>query len=183
MNASRSNDVDDGFLVINQTFPSSTNLQVGRLFSDETRGMTKSFQKGVRSGKECKFSKMCKALLAGLDVPVHLLEQYSQSLTEDAHNLCHTHLVGVADPTDALPANTVFVTGVKEGDLDVEELFITRSPCLEPEDGRMIEIITSKPDSMSQAQWDWLQTLHFGALVFANPESGQRPLPELIAGE
>jgi len=35
---------------------------------------------------------------------------------------------------------------------------------------------------MHDNEWEWLQGLTFGALVFANPRPGDRPLPELIAG-
>jgi hypothetical protein len=95
-------------------------------------------------------------------------------------HLCHTHLVGVADPTFGLPPNTVCMSGIKHGDIDVDENFFTRKPCLEPRDVRMIKVITMKPDDMSQAVWDWLGALHLGAPIFANPKTGQRPLPKLI---
>ena len=49
------------------------------------------------------------------------------------------------------------------------------------EDGRIIEIVRSKPHGMSSDIWNWLESLHFGALIFGNPRSGQKPLPEVIA--
>jgi hypothetical protein len=169
-----------GYMIINRVFPSNSNLQVARLLpSYDGKPITKTFNKEVKKGRECKLSDMYKQLLLGL--PKKLLDTYADAVKRDACNLCHTHLVGVADPTGRLPPNTVFMTGVKHGDIDVENVFVSRSPALEPEDGRMIPVITTKPVTMGAKEWEWLQTLHFGALVFANPRMGQRPLPELIA--
>jgi hypothetical protein len=177
---SRRIDADDvGWMVMNRVFPSDSNLQVGRLFSKKAE-VTRSFKSDLKKGKECRFSDMHKSLMNGLGVPRNVLDEYEQSFKKDVKNLCHTHLVGVADPTGSLPPNTVFMTG-QRGSLGVEELFVTRSPCLEPRDGRLIRLVTTKPAGMTVEDWDWLHSLHFGALVFANPNKGQRPLPELIA--
>jgi hypothetical protein len=124
---------------------------------------------------------MYKHLMEGLGVPRSLIDEYSRSYKSDVENLCHTHVVGVADPTRSLPPNTVFLTGVRDGDISVDKIFVTRSPCLEPEDGRLISVITTKPDGMSQVDWDWLSNFTFGAIIFANPSAGERPLPEIIA--
>ncbi|KAL7486177.1 hypothetical protein ACHAW6_011774 [Cyclotella cf. meneghiniana] len=173
-------DADDhGYIVIKRTFPSHANLQIGRLFRRD-RAVTKSFKASVQSREKCKLSDMYVRLLNGLGVPKEMTDEYSK-LYKNLKHLRHTHLVGVADPTGKLPPNTVFVTGVKRGDFDVEKIFVTRPPCLEPEDGRLIELITTRPHCMPQNDWDWLNGLYFGALVFANPIEGQRPLPELIA--
>ena len=174
---------DIGGIVITKVFPSNTNLQVARLPSfGHQKEMTKSFQKQVKLGRDCKFSKMYKNLMHGLGVPREVLSHYEQSLKSDVQRcLRHTHVVGVADPTGSLPPNTVYLTGVNGG-LDVGDVFIARSPSLEPEDGRVVTNISSKPAMMSQEDWEWLQGLHFGAIIFANPEKSQRPLPEIIAG-
>ena len=172
--------MDSGHIIMKRVFPSNTNLQVARLFRHE-KEMTKSFRKQVKLGKDCKLSKMYKNLMHGLGVPKEVLSHYEQSFKRDVQNcLCHTHLVGVADPTGSLPPNTVYMTGVDDG-LDVGEVFIARSPSVEPGDGRVVKIISSKPATMSQEDWEWLNSLHFGAIIFANPKEGQRPLPEIIA--
>ncbi len=80
-----------------------------------------------------------------------------------------------------MPPNTVFVTGLAKVDLKGEDIFVTRSPCMEAKDGRMIQFISSKPHEMSVDCWNWLCGLSFGAIIFGNPKKGQRPLPETIA--
>ncbi|KAL3799924.1 hypothetical protein HJC23_007397 [Cyclotella cryptica] len=170
---------DNGYIVIKRTFPSKANLQIGRLFRRD-RAVTQSFKRSLQSNEDCKLSDMYIRLLNGLGVSKDITEEYSK-LYRNIKHLRHTHLVGVADPTGKLPPNTVFMTGVKRGDLDVDKVFVTRPPCLEPEDGRVLELIATRPRGMSQNEWDWLNTLYFGALVFANQMEGQRPLPELIA--
>lgn len=175
-----------GYMIINRVFPSTSNLQVARLFpSYEGRPVTKSFMKELKAERECKFSIMYRRLLQGLGVPTYVMEEYLESYKAGKGgtlpNVCHTHLVGFADPTEELPPNTVYVTGIKHGDIDVRSVLISRSPAMEPYDCRKVRVITTKPQCMSQKNWDWLQTLHFGGLIFASPKEGQRPLPELIA--
>lgn len=85
----------------------------------------------------------------------------------------------IAGTTFGLPPNTVCITGIKHDDIDVDEIFVTCKPCLEPREVRMIEVITTKPVDVSQAVWDWLGALHLSSPIFAN-KTGQRSLLKLI---
>lgn len=116
-------------------------------------------------------SEMVQLLLKHLGVPKAKLEGYmNRQLAQDAF------VVGVADPTGAIPAGCVFVTGLQ----GVNKVFITRSPCVLPEDGRVLTAIDSiRPGHMKEADWQWLQGLPFGAVVFSG--KGPRPLPAVIA--
>jgi hypothetical protein len=42
--------------------------------------------------------------------------------------------------------------------------------------------VTSKPDHMSDVDWDWLNELSFGCIIFSNPRKGMMSMPERIAG-
>jgi RNA dependent RNA polymerase len=45
----------------------------------------------------------------------------------------------------------------------------------------MLRVVTSRPESMSVAHWEWLNSLDFGCIIFANPRPGQKSMPERIA--
>jgi hypothetical protein len=180
---------DDGYIVIKNLFPSSVNFVIGRKFLSSQHpnkkrlkpiADLKGFKKSLTTEKSCKISSMYVRILKGLDVRPSSLERYSRDYKKDPEKLCHTHLVGMADPTNALPPNSLFVTGMMGSKID--ELFIARSPSLLATDGRVIKVVNTKPDEMENDDWDFLQSLTFGAVIFGNPKTGDRPLPELIAG-
>ena len=89
-------------------------------------------------------------------------------------NFCQ--LVGVADPTSSLPLDTVFIPGLKY----YPHVFITRYPCTEKEDGKLIDTVISQPEEMSNDNWSFLQSIPFGAVVFG-PSSSSESLPEQIS--
>lgn len=187
---SRSDDAsNDGYIVIKSVFPSRDNFIIGRKFSSpqdlhkkRLKPITdlKGFKEKLASRESCKISKMHVRLLKGLGVSTPSLNRYCREYKENPEKLCHTHLVGMADPTNNLPPNSIFVTGMNGFELD--ELFVTRSPCMEAKDGRVIKVVRTKPDEMANDDWDFLQSLTFGALIFGDPRPGHRSLPELIAG-
>ena len=123
---------------------------------------------------------MIPRLLLALGAQALSLEMYlKESLT--MNGLAHAYVVGVADPTAALPAGYVFVTGFSNVSTPTGQIFVTRSPCAKASDARMTPMVTSKPDGMAQLDWDWLNSLPFGAIIFANPKKGIEPLPAQIA--
>ncbi len=103
----------------------------------------------------------------------------------------HAHLMGVCDPTGKLPEGSIFVTGymrdARNQRIHLSELynrlFITRSPCLEPTDGRIVPLVGRKPNAMSDKEWNWLREKPFGTVIFARPKNriNAAPLPALIA--
>jgi hypothetical protein len=171
--------LNESFIVIckNGLHPNSTNEMVGRLLDPNGRKITKTFEKDL---KKKKLSDMITRIWKGLGVPEDVIADYVKRSLRPTH-LNHAFLVGLGDPTNELPPGSIFVTGLQHSNLDMEKLFVTRSPCVEPRDGRMLPLVTSKPDYMSLANWEWLQTLPFGSIMFGNPMPGERPLPELIA--
>jgi len=175
---------NDGCIVIKRMFPSSDNFIIGRKFVPIKRLKPYlelgGFKDKLSKGTSCKISPMYERLLKGLGVSDRLLKQYSKDYKKDPDKLCHTHMIGMADPTNKLPSNTVFVTGMSG--VKVDEIFVTRSPCMEAEDGRVIKVLRTKPDDMENTEWKFLQSLNFGALIFGDPRPGDRAMPELIAG-
>jgi len=177
---------DDGWIVITNSFPSKGNYSFARVFKNKEdhriwKPLSKlpSFNIEIKREQSFKMSPMYLRVIESLGVPATTIESYRNEYKRNPEKMQHTHLVGMADPTDQLPPNSVFVTGIKG--VEIEKLFVTRSPCMESKDGRVLRVVTTKPDSMAVDDWEWIQNLSFGALIYANPESGDRPLPELIA--
>ncbi len=174
---------DNGWIVVTKSFPSGGNYTFSRVFKIEKhqthKPLPKSFIREVQKERSFKMSPMYSQVMESLGVSDATIESYRSDYHKHPEKIQHTHLVGMADPTGGLPSNTVFVTGMKGVEMD--KLFVTRSPCMERKDGRVLRVVTKKPDSMTSDEWEWLQNLSFGALIFANPKPGDRPLPELIA--
>jgi len=157
----------------NGMFPSTKNLQIVKALGNE--------KKEKELPKE--LSKMIRPLLKSQGVPDSLLERY---VKETYRKLGHACLVGVADPTGGLPEGCVFVTGLagicssSSGKL-VDRVFVSRFPCTENSDGYKLPLVQSKPPAMSDSIWEWLNSLHFGGIIFSTPQPGQAPLPKKIA--
>ena len=187
--ASLSNTSDDrACLIITQAGknPSPLNQYIGRMIDPTLKPPPKkSFndmlkQKPLNKKRLKDKVDMIPRLLLALGAQTPSLEMYlKESLT--MNGLAHAYVVGVADPTDALPAGFVFVTGFSNVSTPNGQIFVTRSPCAKASDARMIPMVISKPDGTTQLDWDWLNSLPFGAIIFANPKKGAEPLPAQIA--
>lgn len=103
-------------------------------------------------------------------------------------NLKHSSLVGVADPTGKLPQGTIFLPGytsdvtnrrVLFGECH-NEVFITRAPCMEGEDGKLLKVVGTKPHEMSISEWDFLCGYPFGQVVFSKVDAKFKPLPTVV---
>jgi ribosomal protein L24 len=166
---------DRAFLLITSSGvqPSSTNEYVGRLLDPQAKPPPKSFK--IKPMKD-----MIPRLWSGLGVPEDVCQDYVKKSVRQSY-LNHAWVVGVADPTGSIPTGHVFVTGMKGQVASVDNLFVTRSPCTKPDDGRVLPQLVQRPNGMSTQDWDWLKNLHFGAIIFAAPGKGMRPLPERIA--
>lgn len=174
---SREASMDDrAFLWITQggMHPSNSNHCIGRLIDPSSKAPPLSFMKKPRK----RVSDDIVQLWRTLKVPKDACELYVKK-SASAKHLEHASLVGVADPTNSLPAGHIFVTGMKH--LSPESLFVTRFPCNHPKDGRLLPNVTTKPVSMSETNWNWLNELPFGAIIFSDAEQGRKPLPELVA--
>mmetsp|Transcript_4241 Transcript_4241/g.12386 ORF Transcript_4241/g.12386 Transcript_4241/m.12386 type:complete len:269 (+) Transcript_4241:3-809(+) len=117
---------------------------------------------------------MVLRLWRALGVPAQAVQAYLDlvSRAPSPSLVPHASLSGVADPFASLPAGTVLVPG-----LSTTRLFVTRFPCVKPADGRLLPVVNAKPPSMTQEQWEWLQQLPFGLIIFS--VRGDRPLPEI----
>ena len=126
-------------------------------------------------------SPMITRLFRALSVSESTVNDYVQRRKNKSHNVTDTFLRGVSDPTASLPNGHVFVTGLKGKDIG-HEIFVTRSPCLKWDDGKLLKIITAKPEDMSSDEYEWLQAMPFGVIIFALPSKGMKPITQTIAG-
>jgi len=174
---------DEGCLLVTQAGvdPSANNESVGRLPSidQDSSGPPVSY-------KPKELGNMLLRLFKSLQVPDAVAANYAKmSLKKRGDkrlpSICHTFLRGVADPTGNIPSNSVFITGISNADHFPAIIFITRSPCIKASDGRRIKVVTKKPASMTNEDYQWLNSLPFGAVIFGFPEPGCKPIPELIA--
>ena len=190
-------DDDWASIIVTNEHPFKSNIALGKLLAAPP-----GEAHAPKSYQPKELSAMFVRLWAGLGVPRHVVGPYLARYQADpAQHIAHAWLVGVADPTAALPEGHVFVTGLlgtraivaleaaaaargasddggsSSGSL---RLFVTRSPCIKASDGRMLPLLTSRPAAMTPAVWGWLCALPFGALVFSTRGEGV-PLASTIA--
>ena len=158
------------FMIIRRVSPSTTNKQLAKIILDDSDETPKSF-----TVKE--LAPMFERLFVALGVNDRLFKQYVQDCTKTRRPR-HAWLVGVADPTGELPVGTVYVPGLG---IRPRQIFVTRSPCMEPDDGRMIDLVSEKPAQMSAQNWEWLENLPLSVIIFATPEPGTLAIPPQIA--
>eukprot|EP00797_Seminavis_robusta_P011572 Sro187_g081010.1 PHD finger protein (420) ;mRNA; r:72299-73558 len=168
------NDNTTASLLINNTYPSSVHTQVTKLLNGH--------QEPPVSFIPNKLKWMITSLLTSLGVSQESMDEY----VEEAHSrhgrgLQHSCVVGVADPTNAIPPGHVFVTGVLGTNADLPELFVTRFPCTSPRDGLMLPLV--QQSQMRREDWNFLDNLPFGAIIFGNAAGpGEPSLPSICAG-
>ena len=163
-------------LIIKSEFPSSTNRVMGKLLLG-AEPLSESDKKKLDEKRE--LSPMISRLWAALGVPRRVINEYQRKPVEA---MTHAWTVGVADMC-TLPAGHIFVTGLQPTLVQAggpHEVFITRSPCIKPGDGRMLPVVTEQPAAMDDRTWRWLLALPFGAVVFSSQGDGA-PLPASIA--
>jgi hypothetical protein len=155
-------------LVVVRTSPSSTSNELARIY----RGGAAS-----KSFRPKTLSPMIMKVWEALGVPRRVVLKY-----ERRRNPRHTGgFVGLADPTNALPSRHIFVTGVHNHvETFPDEVFITRSPCVRPEDARLLPVVHAQPAGMSDEHWEWMLSLPFGGVMFSTQGEGV-PLPMICA--
>ncbi|CAM9259986.1 unnamed protein product, partial [Ectocarpus fasciculatus] len=156
-------DVNWASLIVVRSNPSSSSTEVGKVFAGCE--MSSSFERK-------RMSKMIKNLMIGLGCPKYVVATHAMKTNPD-----NCWLVGLADPTYCLPPGHIFVTGFKSiiswstfGDQN--QIFVTRSPCVLKEHGRMLPAVVSRPHNMPKETWDWLLGLPFGAILFSTAGKG-----------
>jgi len=127
-----------------------------------------------------KFNKnMLPDLLYMSGVPMEVIKSYAF----ESRSWKHAHdanCVGVSDPTNSLPEGTIFVTGLAIGGVD-KEIFVTRFPCTDADDGKLLISLGIRPKCVSTDAWKFLISLPFGAIIFSSPSKGLPSLPSQIA--
>lgn len=165
---SQISDENWAFLLIKGCFPSKTSVQVAKyVLPPDVSAGGKYFN---------ELTSMVTRLWNVLGVPESVIEKYIEN-TKDIKKRKHSFVVGLADPTGAIPQGHIFVPGLT----DRSTLFVTRCPCMQPNDGHMLPVVTEKPRDMQPSDWEWLQTLPFGSIIFGNSRRGHASLPSRIA--
>ncbi|CAJ1388393.1 unnamed protein product [Effrenium voratum] len=114
-------------------------------------------------------SDMLELLLSCHGVPSQFLASYKKQKQRP-----EAWMVGVADPSGAIPAGHIFLPGLYQ---HVTDVFVVRSPCWRPCDGRILPVLRTKPRAMSARDWEHLTSRPFGEVIFAKSPA----LPESIA--
>ena len=157
-------------LLASRSFPSETNLQVARLF------------KGVKAPRKSfappKLKHMATNVLHSNQIPKTVMEKYVKNAAS-VKGLEHAFVLGASDPTNGIPPGHVFLSGVDHKLPDY--IMVTRFPCTEASDLLKLPLVKSKPHQMDDEQWNFLNNLHFGVILFGNPGNGHGPLPPMIA--
>lgn len=161
------------YVVVTQTFPSSTSFELAKcLLGTEKRQATQSLLK--QQGP--KLSDMVRRLLQGLGVG-----QNDMSAFEKERPRQEAFLVGVTDPSFAIPEGQVFIPDLidhvplTDG---VPSVFVSRCPCIEPQDGKLLRVLVERPSDMSWEDWNALRSRPFGEIIFSGKG---RALPGSIA--
>jgi len=184
-------------IVVNNVFPSEGNNLMGRFLDPDAKDVTKSWKgrfldHATKSGKNKNtmksLSPMYKRMLVGFGVKESNVNLYARQSIKDPKTLKHVHLKGVIDPTGKLPENKVFIAGYTTDSDNKRQLFgkvhkkvyISRSPCMEPGDAKIVSVVGSKPKDMSVADWNLLCSYRFGTIIFSQSRESA-PLPCVIA--
>lgn len=78
----------------------------------------------------------------------------------------------------------VFIPGLEKDPSilrDVDTIFITRSPSLMPDDVKVVNLMKTKPEFMPQEDFEFLNSLKFGVVIFGFSKEGTLPIPECIS--
>jgi len=174
-------------VIICKKFPSVENKSMGRFLDPDHPGGPAP--KCWREKKDRKpLSEMYQRMLIGYGVKKTIVEEYTRR-SKKADGLRHVHLVGCTDPTGKLPKNKVFISGYTSNSNNRRELFgevhskiyVSRSPCMEPSDAKIVSVVGRKPKDMSTDDWKLLCSYEFGTIIFPK-SSNSTPLPCVIAG-
>ncbi len=199
-------------VVIKNSFPSEENIQMGRfldsdaapnkswMVNERRKPLSKMYQRmfigyGVKVSDVNAYTKAAKSpkhLKHGMLTIRHGIFFFSRCARgmEFTFFFALAHLKGCIDPTGFLPPKTVFIPGYTTDNDNRRALFgkvhtkvyLSRSPCLEPTDAKLVSVIGSKPKQMSNDDWEVLCSYRFGTIIFPRSKEGSTPLPCVIAG-
>lgn len=156
------------FLIINQVYPSSNNQLIEREINPYLKPPTKTAEKSLEGIPTMVFN-----LLLACGVPSDIMEDYKSNCKHYEHRH-HANLVGMCDCTvGGLPPGAVFISGIGVGGMDGHKVSVTRAPCTEPDDAKLVPIVSKKPPEMDDEDWNHLQSVRFGAIVFPSPKDDE----------
>lgn len=165
--------------------PSKTNARMKQLPWIDPNGKDIKDKPNGNDGPK-KLKDMVQNLLIGLGISKDMVEKYITDARKWSR-VNHANLRGVADPTGKIPPDCVYMTGLKNQStrefIEKHDLFVTRYPVVKCEHSKMVKVMTKRPEGMSQSDYEWLESLPFGNLIFGFPSEGMRPLSEVLDGD
>jgi len=174
---SKTNKDDRAKLLVNNIFPSDNNRNLSKYLDKGKKKPPKSFY------MQKELSRMYSFVLEGLSSEKSVVNHYIKR-SKFLNGVKHTNLIGVADPTGKLPIGKIFLTGSVRIRSEVgPKVLVSRSPCLEPSDVKILPVCEKKPWNMSNKAWSELCSYPFGHIIFPTrkPKGFQYFLPETIA--
>ena len=169
-------------LLIKATFPSKPNIAL------ENYWKTNHITKADRTERE---RGLADGIVQFLRKALKVKDGELQNIRADAKKLGsnrHATVVGVADCTNAIPSGTVYFSGFRniqnfQSALHRKAVFVCRHPCVERADARRLTILTDRPVGMSKAQWDFLETMPFGLIMFGFTVGRCAIPPQIASGD
>jgi hypothetical protein len=170
-------DDEDVFVLFNRLFPSKSNENMDRWLNPYLACPSQSSMKHLGGLKAMGLN-----LLLMKGVPRNVVEEYANRSQGDYEHRTWSFVVGVADPTGSLPPGSVFITGLGvHHSGSSRNVFVTRFPCTQASDGKLLPQVNRKPPSMTTQHWEHLYNIHFGLVVFGPPKPGESQIPLQIA--
>jgi len=165
------------FMLFNAVHPWDSHESMGRLINPNLKDPGES-----KMNNGGGLSSMLKQLMLGCGIGKETVDSY-ESESKYLLGRHHAHLWGVCDCTnDGLPEGSVFITGFGIGRNAKREVFVTRFPCTEKADAKILQIVTTKPPDMTDEDWNFICSMQFGLIMFASPrDPDAMSLPEQIA--
>ena len=146
-------------LIVKNTFPTAKNIQLGRQLLDSSVPIPVS---SLFNRRDRRPGEMIERLWRSMGVSQSSIRSYLKRCNKETSlaGLKHAYLLGVKDPFGKLPKDTVFIPGIGSA-LSGNDVFLTRSPCIEPSDGRLVPVTTKRPSRLSANDWKWLNSTSF----------------------
>ena len=182
--------------------PDAVNANNSWMVNDRRKPLSKMYQRmfigyGVKISDVNTYTRLAKnpknlkhGMMLTIFHGIYVFSQYSRGM-KFTFFIVVAHLKGCIDPTGCLPPKTVFIPGFTTDNNNSRALFgkvhpkvyLSRSPCLEPTDAKLVSVIGSKPKKMSEDDWNMLCSYRFGTIIFPMSKEGSTPLPNVIAGK
>ncbi|KAA8495919.1 hypothetical protein FVE85_2074 [Porphyridium purpureum] len=155
--------------------PSQTNVTIGRFLSPRSE----------HEEKHSPVPEIVRKPISDMIGDALRASGVHSNLVSDSSRRHDAYLMGAGQPVTGFPPGVVYVTGLNTTMYASDHVLVTRIPVTQLSDLRLLPCLTTRPCDMSVEDWDWLESLPFGALIFSSAVDGiehTKPIPEMIGG-